>query len=375
MKNLLFISFLLFNLTTIGQAVIEVTNTSNFPRNEEVVEISFSKLLNAFPKIDTVNFVVIDQQTKKQVPYQWELLGMSSIRNLLIQVSVEAKSTKQFIVQKGEKQHFASKTYARYVPERKDDFAWENDKIAFRMYGKELEKTPSEMGYGTDVWVKRTNNLVINGWYKRDDYHSDNGEGLDYYKVGLTLGSGDIAPYIGDTIHFSKNYRQWKILDNGPLRSTFRLSYEEWQLPDQKVNCVKTITIDAGSQLNKVIVEYELSKKNSIPVAVGIVKRTKPGVEFFDEKDGIMGYWEPDDLKAGTTGVGCLFLEPLQRMLMNEKHLLTVTSANNNKPLVYYNGAAWDKAGKITSARVWFDYLRNFMQRIREPLEIRVSKM
>ena len=28
--------------------------------------------------------------------------------------------------------------------EEAEDFAWENDRIAFRMYGKELEKTPAE---------------------------------------------------------------------------------------------------------------------------------------------------------------------------------------------------------------------------------------
>ena len=31
-----------------------------------------------------------------------------------------------------------------YVPERKDDFAWENDKIAFRAYGKALRKTKGQ---------------------------------------------------------------------------------------------------------------------------------------------------------------------------------------------------------------------------------------
>ena len=31
------------------------------------------------------------------------------------------------------------KVYGRHVPERKDDFAWENEYAAFRMYGPALK--------------------------------------------------------------------------------------------------------------------------------------------------------------------------------------------------------------------------------------------
>lgn len=69
--------------------------------------------------------------------------------------------------------------YGRYVPERKGDFAWENDKITFRMYGKVLESTPKEMAYGIDVWVKKTDRMVLNERYKRGHYHDDLGDGMD----------------------------------------------------------------------------------------------------------------------------------------------------------------------------------------------------
>src|SRR3546814_5346770 len=108
-----------------------------------------------------------------------------------------------------------------------DDFAWENDKIAFRMYGKALEGTAGD-AHGIDVWVKRTSELVINKWYKSGDYHKDHGDGMDYYSVGMTLGAGDIVPFTGDTLWFPNHYRGYQVLDNGPLRSTFRLDFEQW---------------------------------------------------------------------------------------------------------------------------------------------------
>ena len=48
----------------------------------------------------------------------------------------------------------------------KDDFAWENDKIAFRMYGPALE-ADGEVSSGIDVWSKSTPRLVINDWYQK----------------------------------------------------------------------------------------------------------------------------------------------------------------------------------------------------------------
>jgi hypothetical protein len=46
-----------------------------------------------------------------------------------------------------------------------------------------------------DFWAKKTESLIIDKWYKDDlagvaSYHEDHGEGLDFYKVGRTLGLG-----------------------------------------------------------------------------------------------------------------------------------------------------------------------------------------
>jgi len=82
------------------------------------------------------------------------------------------------------------------VRERRDDFAWENDRVAHRMYGAALETWVQEplTSSGVDVWVKRTPRLVINDWYLVDDYHRDTGEGADLYSVGRTRGAAETDP-------------------------------------------------------------------------------------------------------------------------------------------------------------------------------------
>ncbi|OXA74443.1 DUF4861 domain-containing protein [Flavobacterium aquidurense] len=365
---------LILPLTLMAQskATVTIQNNSTLNRKETLIAIKWATVLSSYPQIDTANFVVVNPNTKKQIPFQLEHKGKAAIQNLLVQVDIKAKSSIILSIQKGKPEVFAAKTYARYVPERLDDFAWENDKIAFRAYGKALEKTEGD-AYGYDVWVKRTNKLVLNDRYKRNDYHIDHGDGLDYYHVGYTLGAGNMAPYVNDTIRYSGNYHHWKVLDNGPLRSTFQLLYDSWNAGSIKVTAVKTISLDAGSQLNRIETVYTFNDTKPMPVVVGIIRREKAGVIGLNEQQGIMSYWEPTFEKDGTTAVGTILSTPAEKMWVNKEQLLTRTSVRNNEPIVYYSGAAWDKAGQITNSKQWQDYLDHFNQEIQNPLIVSVK--
>ena len=375
MNRLYVLSIFLFILLlpkayTQSLVTITVENKGNTPRTDEVISIPWPSLLAIGTNIDTANFSVSNVATKEKIPFQFELQGKNTIQHLLLQVSVPMQSTILLSVVKEKSPLQATKTYGRFVPERKEDFAWENDKIAFRMYGKELENTPKEMAYGMDVWVKSTSRMVINERYKRGRYHENLGDGMDYYHVGLTLGAGNIAPYLNDSIYYSRNYVRWKILDNGPLRTTFQLEYDDWDVAGKKVKAIKTISLDAGSQLNKVQALYTYSDTSSLPIAVGIIKRKDPGTLLFDEKQGVMGYWEPEMGDYGITGVGCVFISNPTQMKLTNQQLLTISPSVKNKPFIYFTGAAWNKAGLYTSADQWFSYLHQFKNHLNNPLLI-----
>lgn len=354
------------------KAIITIQNNSVLERKEAVVAIKWETILSRFPEIDTANFVVINQATKKQVPFQLEQHGLSSIQNLLVQIDAKAKTSLHLVIQKGKPETFATKTYARYVPERKDDFAWENDKIAFRAYGKAIENTKEDAS-GFDVWVKRTDRMVINERYKIGNYHIDSGNGMDYYHVGPTLGAGNMAPFVNDSIRYSGNYRKWVILDNGPLRTTFQLTYDTWNAGGIKVKATKMISIDAGSQLNRVENTYTFDENKPMEVVVGLSKRPEAGVISLNEQQGIMGYWEPTFGQDGTTGVGSILTTPVKNMSVDKTQIVAKTTVVNNEPIVYYTGAAWDKEGKITDAKQWFTYLDNFYQQLKNPLIVKVE--
>jgi hypothetical protein len=353
------------------KTIIIITNPSGQARTNEVIAVRWSAIIKKYKTIDTANFKVMDQATKQELPFQLEHSGLPAIQNLLVQVSLKPNESRKLVLEAGKPAAAIQKTYARYVPERYDDFAWENDKVAFRMYGKALE-SKKDNAWGTDVWSKKTSKLVINDWYKTGDYHTDHGDGMDYYSVGFTLGAGDIAPFVQDSIYFSKNYHHWKVLDNGPLRSTFQLGYDAWDVAGKPVKVTKTISLDAGSQLNKVEASYTYDGQDALPVVIGIVQRKEPGKTFTDAQQGIMGYWEPQHGADGITGVGTITMQPGIKINTDKGHLLTHATVKHNQPIVYYNGAAWNKANEITTAEQWFAYLKTFKDRLSQPLKVEV---
>jgi len=366
LATLIGISLLACNPTNQSSKTIHIANPSSLLR-AEVASIPYAAFRQAHNKAQA--FKIIDREGREYA-YQIEKGAGDSIENVLVWVEIPANDEVDLLVQEGDPTPVAAKTFARYIPERFDDFAWENDKIAFRMYGKALEGRADD-AQGTDIWAKRTDKLVIDEWYKTGDYHKDHGDGLDYYAVGMTLGAGDIAPYVNNKIIYSKHYRDHEVLENGPLRSKFKLTYEPWEVDGKQVSVTKTITLDAGAQLNRVEVVYHLDGGQELPVVAGIVLRKEEGAKVIQlPEKNIAAYWEPAHGDDGTLGIAILGESPITGITENEGQLLVHFRAEENKALVYYNGGAWDKAEEIASAEEWERYLTDFQEKLTNPLKI-----
>ncbi|MCA5005377.1 DUF4861 family protein [Sphingobacterium bovistauri] len=361
----------LFISPAFAQRSISIVNPSDENRLE-LISIPFKKFSKLFA-VDTV-FTIKEKSSGQVYLHQVEKLGQNTPQNILIQVPISSNGKLDLIVAKEKAPSFPHKTYARYVPERKDDYAWENDVVAFRMYGKALEGT-SEDAQGMDYWAKRTENLVINSWYKGNDYHKDNGEGLDYYAVGQTLGAGDMALYNNNKIQFTKHYRKHEVLDNGPLRTTFKLTFDPQIIEGQEVSFTKTISIDAGQNFNKIVVDFKNAHGKKTPIVVGLAKRdeSNPEVEF-DKEEKTLAYWEPNIKDFGHTGTAIILTNQKATYIDTDpKQFLVKTEISNNKPFVYYNGGAWNKAGKITSFEDWENAVEDYAEQIRKPLKVKLK--
>lgn len=358
---------------------VVVKNELNTARSNETVTIASKEIKNKWPNVALASLVVHDAATDQHVVSQMVDHDLDSrYEELIFQADFAAGETKTFKLRSEptyQTSESPSKVYAKFVPSRMDDFAWENDRIAYRMYGPALEAS-GEISSGVDVWVKSTKNLVLDKWYAPgNDYHTDHGEGLDYYKVGPSRGCGGVAMRDGKKLIPSNNFTNWKIIANGPVRTIFELTYAPWNFNGKKVSEVKRIMLDAGQNLNRFESTFTLDgDSGEIEYAIGIVKREGDGDFKSDVENGWLSYWEPANEQHGSTACG-IVLDPTKIVQITETsdHHLVIAKADLGKPAVYYAGAGWSKSGDFPNAEAWHDYLADFAKRLQSPVSIDIQ--
>lgn len=286
---------------------------------------------------------------------------------------------------------FPQKTFARYVPERLDDFAWENDVIAHRMYGPALDTEAAGksrmISSGIDVWLKNVRYPIINRWYLKghDAYHVNSGEGLDMYDVGTNRGAGGAGVWDGNKIHVSKNWTSWKILANGPIRTVFELTYAAWDAAGVQVTETKRFTVDAGRNLDQVESTYTFAGPAELTIAIGLNKtpRNATYATGSDAKTGWISNWatytfplRKDGAKnEGEGSIGIAALLPAGAcagLAEDDGNNYILTKAASGKPVRYYIGACWDRdgTGRFPDKAAWEAHLADLALRLKHPLAI-----
>lgn len=348
---------------------IVVNNFADFDRNGEMVEVDIAGTKCDFSQ---KSFVLKDKDGK-EVPYQ--VLKEGNIaRTLIFQADVPANSASDYTLTEGTPKAAKAKVFARYVPERKDDFAWENNLAAYRMYGPALaNENPSN---GVDIWLKRTDELIVDKFYHDElknglSYHIDHGQGLDCYKVAHTLGAGGIAPYT-DKLWVGDHYNQQEVLVNGPLRSVFTLTYDSMKVGDTYYKQTVTITTDAGSLLNKASVRLE-GIETDMKLAGGIYLHDKKGVTFTDSENNVIGYAEEATSDAGVPSgrnyIGVYMPGANVETKTEADHLLILSNYQPGYEFTYYFGGGWSK-WQFPTDEDWFNALTKFSQSVTSPLSV-----
>ena len=379
MKKIFLAIFAVVLLVSCSTAKVEVTITNNLgiDRENEIVEISKNTIWSKLNLTSADRIIVLDRASE-QVAYQVAFNPENDTDSLLIfPATVQANASSVYTIKKGKPEISQSKVAGRLVPERKDDFNWENDRVAFRMYGPALQAT-GEISSGIDLWAKRTDKLVADKWYAdelagRKTYHTDGGEGLDFYKVGPTLGAGAAAPYLDNQLWFSRNFNEYAILDKGPLRITFRLDYERFPVNNaDSVSSTRIITLDAGSQLNKITQIHDF-KAGSMPVAAGIVMRNSPEEQVsMDENKRSTAHAEPADSLNGILYQAIAVTAPFTSIEQTNNHLLGIQDVKSTVPFIYYAGGGWSKFGFETFGD-WTKYVNEFTEKLQSPLTITIN--
>ena len=380
------------------QATIVVSNPTSTPRTE-LISLNMSevkaKLGNATPKKGEA--YIVKNKRGQQIGSQITHDGL-----LLIDASVRPHGSATYYVSIGKP--YQQKVYATgaLYKIRKDDIAWENDRCAYRVYGPALQRT-GERSFGTDIWVKNTPDTVVyeryikdmNGNIKGDkmdakvrdiltSFHLDHGNGLDPYRVGATLGLGAPSLMVGKNQVLPYCYKDYRILDNGPLRFTVELTYNPSTVGDMK-NVVehRIISLDKGSNFNKMTVWYDgLTTPTDFATGFPIHEEDTETKTF--AKDYV-SYADPTDnveVNNSQVFVGVLFPEGTDHtyyQLFDKKHdgatghaLGLKRGLKNQEKYSYYFGAAWSKYD-VRSYAEWQIRIKDYLDALKNPLQVEIK--
>src|SRR5690349_20925108 len=230
------LAMVLPSLGNSAQLTVTAANKLPFARASQTIELT-AKQLEPLGAKDLAAIHVKDSSGKElavqAVDTDYDAFHKADL--VIFQSDFAESETKTFTVTTGPKQEFEKeqfKAFGRFVRERFDDFAWENDRIAHRTYGKALITWKGEplTSSAIDIWSKRTSRMVINDWYMVDNYHTDLGEGADDYSAGATRGCGGSGIWANGQLFAPQNFVDSRVLANGPIRVLFELVYEPFDV-------------------------------------------------------------------------------------------------------------------------------------------------
>ena len=374
-------------LAVVAFLTLEVSNPSDEYR-EQIVEVPLENILTRLG-IPSDSLRVRDA-AGLDVPYQ-----ISHDGKLLLEAAVRKGGRARFTLSKGVPQKFPMVCHGSLHPERKDDFAWENDRGAYRVYGPALERT-GERSYGIDVWTKNTPELVVDdryyiedvvtipridsiyrhNWHVRDSvyrtisYHYDHGRGLDPYRVGASLGCGAPALMVGDSIVMPYCFERYEILDEGPLRFSVRLDQSPRVVCGNTVREHRIITLDKGSNFCRMEVWYD---GISVPLSFcsGVVLQPEDR-ESYVLGENYVSYTDPTDqpdVHQAPLYVAALFPNGQVQTRCLGNHVLGVVNNYVGKPYTYYFGSAWSKYD-VRTENEWKARIEWFLRGLKEPLVV-----
>lgn len=363
-----------------GSFVVRAENSLALTRTDETIGLAWNDVKSKLPNAAPTQVRVRDFASGRAVVSQVvDNDGDGTMDELIFQATFAPNDVKRFVIEAAvPSKPDKVRVYASHQDPR-DDVAWENDRIAFRIYGQGLWKVDSLLSSGVDVWVKRVRTPIVEKWYAKghDEYHRDTGEGADFFDVGQTLGAGGTAIWRDGKMYRAWNFKSWKVIANGPVRAIVELQYQPWDAGSgPRVTETKRIALDAGQNLNHVTSIFRSeSPVNDLPWVTGLVKR--PSVVGSESKArpwAWLSVWGPVVPKDGGHGdLGTAVLIPrdaVSEWRENDDHYFLVSHAKPGEAVHYWVGAGWTDSGDYRDVRDWWNYLDQFAQRLSMPIKM-----
>jgi len=273
---------------------LRFSNTSDLPRTDEVVQISYNDLQELAGEIPagSLPLFILDSDTLISQNIDLDKDGIPE--TILVEISLDPKSSrdvKMIHVRDSNFPSFPPKTNLHFAfkssPEIEIDTAtrvqttdtqvtqkvfqlegpvWENDKVGFRNY--------FDLRNGMDIFGKRVSGMLLDTIGLGGDYHTLNPWGMDILKVGNSLGAGSVALDMGGKLYRigDNGYGKFERVYEGPLRSEFRFDFDNWRADGKIIQITQFIRITAGIYGFESDV-YSSTGDSSVMLVAGIVNK------------------------------------------------------------------------------------------------------
>jgi len=270
--------------------------------------------------------------------------------------------------------------FGRFAPDRRDDFAWENEFAAYRMYGPALAliENPSN---GVDIFMKNTPAFVIDTffyYYNAEDrpYHVQHGYGFDGYKVAHTPGMGGVAVVVDSTVYVGGHYSTWEILDQNNNLLKFRLHYDSLYVAGQILQEDIIITCSSGKVLNKAqvvlsgdsVMEMQLGTGLWLHDSIGEIMVGQDKVYYTETAMSDPGAVRLNAKWYGITDLGqtheAIYMPGAEHYAQFDNHIVVLSKPYHlGDTVTYYFGGCWsgwsDGERSIPTAQAWQEWMDN----------------
>lgn len=250
---------------------------------------------------------------------------------------------------------------------------WESDKIGYRFYLDERNRT--------DIFGKKIPDMVLDSTGVHDlvannneSYESMLNWGMDIFKVGTSLGIGSVAMLTSNGIEtVSKTDSVFCLISaNGPVRSAVRGIYDGWSVAGKKYNLITEYSITAGSRLTKVessILPFPENlctglAKHEHTILLESPKQTSTTWRY-------LGLYGQQSLAGDSLGIAIFYRGSDFITRCDDSLSYAVALQPHEGKLLYYFAAAWQQEPHgIKNFQEFRTYLNETILKLDNPIEI-----
>ncbi len=347
-----------------------VSNPSDVERICETVEIPFSSL--GIRGLSAEN-AVVRSSAGAEIPSQ-TVSDAEGAPSLIFQTDMKAGASASFTVSTGTPSVYDTLARSRYVPERKDDYAYENNVVVGRIYGPALAGPRT---FGQDIWIKNTSRFVFDAWLTAGNFHRNHGEGCDCYMVGKALGGGACAPVADGKVCIGDNWTTQKRLSNGPLRTEAEFTYRDIDVNGVPFTARRSLSLDANSRLVRWTTSFEAEGVDSLEVIVGAVVHDTVSLVFGDDYVSFTE-WASDSKLAdphgdGLISIGVVLADSFKGKPANiDGHAGFILKVACGETVEFWTASGWSEGG-VESPEAWNGYMRAQATAVNHPLTVKVK--